>query len=101
MTVLSSAKATRDAAKSALDERLSLVRGDLAERSVGGRITDKVVGETADVALQAVEVVETHKLIVAGTLATVALWFLRNPIITAVRRLSARIRKRGQGVWSS
>ena len=100
MSALTAARAARDAAKAALNHRVTLVRGDLDARSVGGRITDTIVGETADVALGAVEVVETHKLVVAGTLTAITLWFLRNPIIAAIRRLSVRLKKRRRGVWS-
>ncbi len=100
MSAFTTARSARDTAKAALNARLSSVRGDLEQRSVGGRIVDRIVSETADAALEAVDVVGSHKAVVGGTLAAIVLWFLRNPIIAAIRRLSARITKRGRGVWS-
>jgi hypothetical protein len=86
------ARVARDKAKAALTQRLSLVRNDLDTRSIGGRIADKAVGETADVALEAIEIVESHKVVVGGTLAAIVLWFARNPLIAIIRRGSDRIK---------
>lgn len=75
------ARLARNAARAAFDARLAKVRGDLEARGVGGRIADKV-GEDARQALdQALDVAKESKGVIAGTVAALALWFLRHPII--------------------
>jgi hypothetical protein len=92
MTSLSQLAALRDqrnAAKAILDERIAGVRQDLAERSVAGRIADKASDTALDALDEAVAVVDAHPGIIAGTLAALAVWFLRNPIMSGIERLSA------------
>lgn len=74
-------RAARKAAKSALDTRLAGLRGEIAERGVGGRIADAAKDEAAAVLAQGLDIARESKGIIAGTLAALALWFLRNPII--------------------
>jgi hypothetical protein len=74
---LALAKAARNEAHEAFQLRLAQVQEDLAARGVGGRIADRAgeaVAEAADVATE-------HKAVVVGTLAALAVWFLRRPLV--------------------
>ena len=84
---LDAARAARDTARLAFDARLAQVRGDIEARGLGGRIADKL-GEDAREALdEALDVASESKGIIAGTMAALALWFLRNPITAWVEGL--------------
>ncbi len=74
-------RAARNAAKSALDTRLAGLRGEIAERGVGGRIADAARDEAAAVLAEGLDIARESKGIIAGTVAALALWLLRNPII--------------------
>jgi hypothetical protein len=82
---LERAKAARNAAHDAYARQLAQVREDLAARGVGGRIADRASEAFAGAA----EVANDNKGVVAGTLAALALWLLRGPIINAIGRLWA------------
>lgn len=83
---LDQAKAARNGAHEAFQLQFAQVREDLAARGIGGRIADRAGEAVADAA----EVANENKGIIAGTLAAVALWFLRGPIIGLVARLWER-----------
>lgn len=80
-TPLDDLRAARNAAKAALDARLTGLRGEIAERGVGGRIADAAKDEAAAVLAQGLDIARESKGIIAGTAAALALWFLRNPLI--------------------
>lgn len=84
---LLSDRANRDAARSLVEGDFEQVKADLAARGVAGRIKDSVV-EAADRQVHhAIEVAEDNKPIVAGTIAALLVWSMRNPI----KRLFARV----------
>jgi len=74
-------RAVRDAARGAFETRLTQIRSDLEARGIGGRIADRLGQEARDAFDEAMDVAEQNKGVVAGTIAALALWFLRNPII--------------------
>lgn len=78
---LSQARVARDAAKTAFNTRLEQVKADLAVRSIGGRVADKLGEEAVDVLDYTVDVARDSKGIIAGTLVAIVLWLFRNPII--------------------
>lgn len=81
-TQLEIAKATRNAAHEAFQDQLLQIQEDLAARGIGGRIADRAgeaMAEAADVASE-------HKGVIAGTIAALALWVLRGPIIRLIGR---------------
>lgn len=80
----------RDAARGAFDQRFALVKRDLEARGVGGRIADKIGEDARDIFNEAVEVASAHRGVVAGTIAAVAIWIFRNPIITGIELLLDR-----------
>jgi hypothetical protein len=71
------AKANRNAAHMAFHLRLDQVQEDLAARGVGGRIADRAGEAVSDAA----EMASEHKAVIAGTLAALAVWFLRRPLV--------------------
>ena len=80
-------KAMRDGSKAAFDTRLSDVKQDLATRGIAGRVADEVADRARMVFDEGVDVVQKHPGAVAGTIAALALWILRNPIISGVEKL--------------
>jgi hypothetical protein len=79
-------RASRDAAKNALGNRLEQVRGDLETRGLGGRIADKVTSNAADAAGEVVDVVRAHKPVVAGTVLALMAWIFRHPLLALFNR---------------
>lgn len=78
---LAEARAARDAARGVFDARLEQIKLDLSARGVGGRVADRL-GEDAKSAFEdALDVASESKGIIAGTIAMLALWFMRQPII--------------------
>ena len=87
---LAEARTRRNAARAAFDTRLAQVRDDLEARGIGGRIADKL-GEDARAGLdEALDVARESKLVIGGTIAALALWFLRNPIIAWIEQQLGR-----------
>ena len=80
-------RAIRNAARDEFDMNLEQVKADLDARSVGGRIADKVSEEARFAYEEAVAVAQDNKGVLAGTLAALLVWFLRNPIIQALDSL--------------
>lgn len=78
---LASDRAARNAARAAFDVRLATIRGDLDARGIGGRIADKLGEDARDMFDEAVEVANHNRGVIAGTIAAVAIWIFRRPII--------------------
>ena len=77
-------KALRDAALALFKADLALVRADLDERGVGGRIADRVGESTMDMLDEAVDYAEDNKGKLAAAIAAVIVWFGRGPILDAI-----------------
>lgn len=76
----------RDSAHALFDHQLNQVKNDLSARGIGGRMLDTVTGQARDVIDQGIEVAQANKSVIAGTIAALALWFLRHPIIAQINR---------------
>lgn len=87
-------RAARTLAKADFDASLARVRGDLAARGVAGRVVDGAVEETAGVAFEAIDVARANKTVIAGTVAALAAWLLRRPLIAGAKALIDRVRDR-------
>jgi len=74
-------KALRDTTKQALNSNLAQVKLDLQARGIGGRIADEVVERSKLVFDEATEIAQEHPEVIGGTIAALALWVLRNPIL--------------------
>ena len=83
---LAEARAARDAARAAFDAQLTRLRGDPAEHSIGGRIAGRLGEDARGAFHQALDVASESKGVIAGTVAALALWFLRNPIIALIEQ---------------
>lgn len=82
-----STRAARNAARAELEGHIARVRGDLEERGLAGRIADDVTHEAQAALDEAVDIAGQSKGIIAATLALLAIWFLRNPIIDWLENL--------------
>ena len=95
MTALSQlleARAARDAIRADFDARLATVQGDVAARGVGGRIADTAADTAHDIIDEAIAVADANRGIVAGTIAALTVWFLRNPLLELATHLLDRLR---------
>lgn len=89
-------RATRDAAKRVYDARIEALKADVAERGIGGRLMDEVSEQAHAMFDEAVAVVEEHPGAIGATIATLALWILRNPIMAWIDVLLGPGHQRGE-----
>lgn len=75
------ARDRRDAARALFDQRATTIRGDLAAKGVGARIIDSVTGSASAGLDEALNIANSHRGIIAGTIVALVLWFLRPPLI--------------------
>lgn len=81
---LAADRANRNAARKLVDDRVAQVKADLAARSVGGRVADKLTGDALDLADQALTVAKNSKGIIAGAIGALALWTFRDRVAHAI-----------------
>ena len=83
---LAEARTARDAARDAFAAQRQRLRGDPEAESIGGHFASRL-GDDARAAFDsALNVASESKGIIAGTLAALALWLLRHPIIAWIDR---------------
>lgn len=80
-------RASRDAAKARLDTQIARIRGGIEERGIGGRIADEASAKAFAALDEAAEIAGQSKGVIGGTLALLALWSFRRPIISAFASL--------------
>lgn len=85
---LSEDRAQRSAARRLFDTGLAQVKADLAARGIGGRIKDSVVQQADKAVHTGIAVARENKPVVAGTIALLLVWLLRNPLGKLLGRLS-------------
>lgn len=83
-------RATRDAAKAKFDSRYGTIKADMEKRGVAGRVIDETLATVKEGFDEAVAVVEERPAIVGGTLAILALWIFKGPIIDWATRIFGR-----------
>ncbi len=71
----------RDAALTLVKADVGYIKSDVAERGIGGRISDRASEGTVDLLEQAVELADDNRGALAALIGAVVLWFARNPII--------------------
>lgn len=79
-TEVLAARAVRDAARTAFDSRVAALKDDLAERSIGTRIADDLLDKANQGLAEAIEIADSNRGVIAGTIAALALWLLRRPL---------------------
>ena len=89
-TDLLAARAVRDAARTAFDSRVAALKDDLAERSIGTRIADDLLEKANQGLAEAIEIADSNRGVIAGTIAALALWLLRRPLTGLVLDWLAR-----------
>lgn len=83
------ARATRDAARDAFDARLEALRGDPEAETIASRLISRLGRDARNSLDQALDVASESKGIIAATLAALALWLLRHPILDLIADLRA------------
>ena len=78
---------SRDAARDELDTQIARIRGDMEGRGIGGRIADEASAKAMAALDEAAEIANESKGVIGGTLALLALWFFRRPILDALSAL--------------
>ena len=83
---LAEARAARDTARANFDAQLAQLRGEPATHSIGGRIADRLSDDARAGLDHVLDVASENKGVIGATIAALALWFLRHPIIAWVER---------------
>lgn len=89
MTGFEADRANRKAARVLFDRRLAQVKQDLAARGIGGRIAAKAKGDALAVADEALALAKDNKGLIAASLAALAAWAFRKPLIGLIARYRA------------
>lgn len=83
----------RNSARGRFEAGLAQVRADLAARGLGGRAKAEAARQARGALDQGLAIAKESKGIIAGTVAALGLWFLREPIGRAAGRLFNRKRR--------
>jgi hypothetical protein len=82
-TQLTLARQHRDTVKAQLDGHVERLRGDMEQRGIGGRIADEATDKAIKAFEDASQVASDSKGVIGGTVALLAIWLLRRPLIAA------------------
>ena len=83
-------RALRDEAWGVVRDDVSLMRADLDQRSVGGRIADRASASAREMAGQTLKAAGEHRALLGAGAVALALWLARGPLIGKVRSLLAK-----------
>lgn len=86
-TRLNEAFRARDAAHENFSERLAQIQNDVEERGVGLRIADRLGANVKDAVDDTLDIAAESKTAIAGTVAALAVWLFRKPLINWVYSL--------------
>lgn len=81
----------RKRARAVLDEQVERVKGDLAARSIGARAAHGVAEEARLAADAGVSLARERKGALLGTIAALAVWHFRDPIMRQIKKLTTRM----------
>lgn len=88
---LAQARAARDAALGAVQQRLSSLEAALAGQSVGARVRHDAVARVKGAADETMAVARESRWVIVGTAALLVLWVLRAPLLRVGRSVAARV----------
>jgi hypothetical protein len=74
----------RDTAKAELDGQIARIREDMEQRGIGGRIVDEATAKALAALDNAADIASENKGVIGATVTLLALWFLRQPILSAL-----------------
>ena len=74
----------RNEARARFEAHLSAFKGDDEQDGMPSRVVARIGRDAKGKLDEAIEISEQNKGIIAGTLGLLALWFLRNPIISTL-----------------
>ena len=79
-------RALRDAARGAFDARLARLKGDIeAHGGIAGKARSEAARKARGALDEGLAIARESKGIIAGTIAALSLWFLREPIADAIK----------------
>jgi hypothetical protein len=79
-------RAARNRARRRFESRLVRAREDLAPGAIAARLAGGFKRRARDTLDEAVEIADENRTVVAGTIAALAAWFLRKPVISWLDR---------------
>lgn len=83
--MLREARSRRDAAWTHVRGQITALRSGLAERPIPTRIKDAAMDRVIDTVDDAKAIAKTNIPVIGGTLALLAAWFFRRPLITFIK----------------
>ena len=86
-------RAARNRARRKFESRLVRTRQDMTPGAIANRVTVQLERQAAETFDEIVEITAENRAVVAGTIAALAIWFLRKPISSL---LSGKLRDDGQ-----
>ncbi len=82
---LREARARRDAAWARVNGQVTALRTGLAERPIQKRIKDAAMDRVIDTVDEAKAIAKDNLPVIGGTLALLAAWFFRRPLIALIK----------------
>ncbi len=80
----------REAARNILKDDIRIIRGDLAERGIGARISRRIGTGATSAKEKALDIAGDRPWIVSGIVVAGVLWFARQPLVSAATSLFSR-----------
>lgn len=86
-------RGARNRARRMFDSRLVKAKQAMSPGALATRVTGQIKRQARDTFDEAVEIADENRTVVAGTIAALAVWFLRKPIMSW---LESRLATEGQ-----
>ncbi|MDE2619908.1 MAG: hypothetical protein KGL54_07065 [Sphingomonadales bacterium] len=97
---LAAARAARDAARAALEDRAVTLRDALSGRSLTGRLREEAATRFKGAADETLEVADQSRPVIVATLAALLAWLFRRPLLAGARAVLTRLRRgEPRGAW--
>ncbi len=84
-------RANRNAARGVFDAHVARLKGDVeAHGGIAGKAKDETGKRLLDAGKHGLAIVSESKVIIAGTVAALGLWFFRRPLIERAKQLFSK-----------